>query len=94
MRERRREVFVLRSIGAPSSFVLALLLLESLLIVTIGIAAAVVALFGAIAAVNGFLADQIGVTLSMVCIGNLQKRIESFMKIIQDLRCLQDRLIV
>ena len=65
MRERRREVFVLRSIGAPSSFVLALLLLESLLIVTIGIAAAVVALFGAIAAVNGFLADQIGVTLSM-----------------------------
>ena len=65
MRERRREGFVLRSIGAPSSFVLALLLLESLLIVTIGIAAAVVALFGAIAAVNGFLADQIGVTLSM-----------------------------
>ena len=65
MRERRREVFVLRSIGAPSSFVLALLLLESLLIVTIGIAAAVAALFGAIAAVNGFLADQIGVTLSM-----------------------------
>ena len=65
MRERRREVFVLRSIGAPSSFVLALLLLESLLIVTIGIAAAVVALFGAISAVNGFLADQIGVTLSM-----------------------------
>ena len=65
MRERRREVFVLRSIGAPSSFVLALLLLESLLIVTIGIAAAVIALFGAIAAVNGFLADQIGVTLSM-----------------------------
>ena len=65
MRERRREVFVLRSIGAPSSFVLALLLLESLLIVTVGIGAAVVALFGAIAAVNGFLADQIGVTLSM-----------------------------
>ncbi len=65
MRERRREVFVLRSIGAPSSFVLALLLLESLLIVTIGIAAAVVALVGAIAAVNRFLADQIGVTLSM-----------------------------
>ena len=65
MRERRREVFVLRSIGAPSSFVLALLVLESLLIVTVGIAAAVVALFGAIAAVNGFLADQIGVTLSM-----------------------------
>jgi putative ABC transport system permease protein len=65
MRERRREVFVLRSIGAPSSFVLALLLLESLLIVTVGIAAAVIALFGAIAAVNGFLADQIGVTLSM-----------------------------
>ncbi len=65
MRERRREVFVLRSIGAPSSFVLALLLLESLLIVTVGIGAAVVALFGAVAAVNGFLADQIGVTLSM-----------------------------
>ena len=65
MRERRREVFVLRSIGAPSSFILALLLLESLLIVTVGIAAAVVALFGAIATVNGFLADQIGVTLSM-----------------------------
>ena len=65
MRERRREVFVLRSIGAPSSFILALLLLESLLIVTIGIAAAVVALLGAIATVNGFLADQIGVTLSM-----------------------------
>ena len=65
MRERRREVFVLRSIGAPSSFVLALLLLESILIVTVGIAAAVIALFGAIAAVNGFLADQIGVTLSM-----------------------------
>ena len=65
MRERRREVFVLRSIGAPSSFVLALLLLESLLIVTVGIGTAVVALFGAIAAVNGFLADQIGVTLSM-----------------------------
>ena len=65
MRERRREVFVLRSIGAPSSFILALLLLESLLIVTVGIAAAVVALLGAIATVNGFLADQIGVTLSM-----------------------------
>ena len=65
MRERRREVFVLRSIGAPSSFILALLLLESLLIVTVGIAAAVVALIGAIATVNGILADQIGVTLSM-----------------------------
>ena len=65
MRERRREVFVLRSIGAPSWFILALLLLESLLIVTVGIATAVVGLFGAIAAINGFLADQIGVTLSM-----------------------------
>ena len=65
MRERRREVFVLRSIGAPSWFILALLLLESLLIVTVGIATALVGLFGAIAAINGFLADQIGVTLSM-----------------------------
>ena len=37
MRERRREIEVLRSIGAPSSFILSLLMIESLLIVSVGV---------------------------------------------------------
>ena len=46
MRERRREIEILRSIGAPSLFIWSLLIIESLLIITIGV---VLAIFGVLA---------------------------------------------
>ena len=65
MRERRREIEVLRSIGAPSLFILALLVIESLLIVTIGVVLAVVGLLVSIALANGLLAEELGLMMSM-----------------------------
>jgi putative ABC transport system permease protein len=64
MRERRGEIQVLRSIGAPSIFILGLLLIESLLIVTIGVVLAIVALLLAIAVANGLLAEELGLMIS------------------------------
>ncbi|NCF43622.1 MAG: FtsX-like permease family protein [Proteobacteria bacterium] len=64
MRERRGEIQVLRSIGAPSMFVLGLLLIESLLIVTIGVVLAILALLLAIAVANGLLSEELGLMIS------------------------------
>tara|TARA_X000000368_G_C22927990_1_gene666195 strand:- start:382 stop:882 length:501 start_codon:yes stop_codon:yes gene_type:complete len=64
MRERRREIEILRSIGAPSLFVFGLLIIESLLIVTLGAFIAIGGLLFAIALVNQILASELGVLLS------------------------------
>lgn len=69
MRERRREIEILRSIGAPSLFIIGLLMIESLLIVSIGVLLAIAALLATIGLVNGPLADQMGLTLSWQIFG-------------------------
>ena len=64
MRERRQEIGILRSIGAPSLFILGMLVVESLLIVIVGIVLAIGCLIVAIGAVNGFLMSEVGISLS------------------------------
>ena len=64
MRERKTEIEILRSIGAPSTFILGLLVFESMLIVTIGIVLAVVGLLVSILLSNNILATELGVLLS------------------------------
>ena len=65
MRERKREIEILRSIGAPSRFIIALLIIESMLIVTVGIILAVTGLLCAIALANNLLASELGLALSL-----------------------------
>ena len=65
MRERKREIEILRSIGAPSRFIVALLIIESMLIVTVGIILAVTGLLCAIALANNLLASELGLALSL-----------------------------
>ena len=65
MRERKREIEILRSIGAPSLFILALLVIESLLVVTLGIVLALAGLIGAILVANNLLASELGIMLSL-----------------------------
>ena len=65
MRERKVEIEILRSIGAPSLFIVALLVIESLLIVTIGVLLALVSLLGAISYANNLLASELGLALSL-----------------------------
>ena len=65
MRERKREIEILRSIGAPSLFIVVLLIIESLLVVTIGVALAMAGLFAAIALANTLLASELGLVLSL-----------------------------
>jgi putative ABC transport system permease protein len=64
MRERRREIEILRSIGAPSLFIFGLLIIESLLIVTLGAFIAIGGLLFSIGLVNQVLASELGVLLS------------------------------
>lgn len=64
MRERRAEIEVLRNIGAPSLFVLGLLMVEALLIVTTGIALAILGLLLSIAFANAVFAQELGLMLS------------------------------
>ena len=64
MRERRREIEVLRSIGAPSSFILSLLMSESLLIVSVGVMLAVGILLASIAAANTLFVETFGLMIS------------------------------
>jgi len=64
MRERRREIEVLRSIGAPSSFILSLLMIESLLIVSVGVVLALGTLLASITAANTLFAETFGLMIS------------------------------
>lgn len=64
MRERQAEIEVLRNIGAPSLFVLGLLMVEALLIVTTGIALAILALLLSIALANAVFSQELGLMLS------------------------------
>ena len=65
MRERRREIDILRSIGAPSLFILALLVIESLLIVTVGVIIALAGLLTMIMLINTVLVTELGILLSL-----------------------------
>ncbi len=69
LRERRREIEILRSVGAPALFIVSLLVIEALAIVTLGILLAFVALLGTIAVVNGYLAARLGIALSWQVLG-------------------------
>ena len=64
MRERRREIEVLRSIGAPSSFIVSLLMIESLLIVSVGVVLAVLSLLASITVANTLFAETFGLMIS------------------------------
>jgi putative ABC transport system permease protein len=64
MRERRREIEILRSIGAPSFFILGRLIIESLLIVIIGVLVAICGLLTTITLANDVLANEFGILLS------------------------------
>ena len=64
MRERHREIEVLRSIGAPSSFIVSLLMIESLLIVSVGVVLAVLSLLASITAANTLFAETFGLMIS------------------------------
>ena len=64
MRERRREIEVLRSIGAPSSFIVSLLMIESLLIVSVGVVLAVLSLLASITAANTLFTETFGLMIS------------------------------
>ena len=63
MRERRRRSRC-RSIGAPSSFILSLLMSESLLIVSVGVMLAVGILLASIAAANTLFVETFGLMIS------------------------------
>ena len=65
MRERRREIDILRSIGAPSLFILALLVIEALLIVTVGVVIALAGLLTMITLINTVLVTELGILLSL-----------------------------
>ena len=65
MRERGYEIEILRSIGAPSAFILGLLMIEALLIVTLGVVIGVAGLLTAITVANSVLANEIGLSVSM-----------------------------
>ena len=64
MRERRREIEVLRCIGAPSSFIVSVLMIESLLIVSVGVVLAVGTLLASITAANTLFAETFGLMIS------------------------------
>ena len=65
MRERSREIAILRSIGAPSLFILTLLITESLLIVTVGVLIALGAIVMVITLINTILVTELGILLSL-----------------------------
>ena len=62
--KRRREIDILRSIGAPSLFILALLVIESLLIVTVGVIIALAGLLTMITLLY-WLVTELGILLSL-----------------------------
>ncbi len=65
LNERRREIAVLRSIGARASHVISLILLETLMVVTAGCIAGVGLLYGLLAIARPMVARRTGVDLAI-----------------------------
>jgi len=64
MRERNREIAVLRAVGASPTFVFLLIELEALLIALVGVALAVLALWLVILVAQQYLSEQYGLFMS------------------------------
>ena len=65
LNERRRELAVLRAVGAGPQHVLALLALEGILLTLAGMAVGIVALVACVAALNPWLQASFGLTLHL-----------------------------
>ncbi len=72
LNERRREIAVLRSIGARASHVISLVLLETLLVVTAGCVAGVGLLYGLLALARPVVTRRTGVNLAMTWLDSTQ----------------------
>ncbi len=64
LNERRREIAVLRAVGARASHVVLLILIETLLVVTAGCVLGVAMLYGLLAAARGTIASRFGVNVA------------------------------
>ncbi|GGO72494.1 ABC transporter permease [Bowmanella pacifica] len=64
MREREREIAVLRAIGAHASFVLLLIELEAILIALVGAAAGYLGLAGLLALLKGWISSEYGLFIN------------------------------
>jgi len=64
MRERNREIAVLRAVGASPAFVFLLIELEALLIALVGVALALLALWLVILMAQQYLSEQYGLFIS------------------------------
>ena len=65
LNERRREIAVLRSIGARASHVISLILLETLLVVAAGCVAGVALLYGLLAIAGPIITRRTGVNIAL-----------------------------
>lgn len=65
LKERRREMAILRSVGAKKSFVFGMLILESLILTVSGIVVGVVLLYGAMIAFQPILENRLGLTVGL-----------------------------
>ncbi len=72
LNERRREIAVLRSIGARAEHVISLVLLETLLVVTAGCVAGVGLLYGLLALARPVVTRRTGVNLAMTWLDSTQ----------------------
>lgn len=65
LKERRREMAILRSVGAKKGFVFAMLMLESVILTVSGIIAGIILLYGTLFAFQAILEDQLGLTVGL-----------------------------
>lgn len=72
LNERRREIAVLRSIGARASHVISLILLETLLVVTAGCVAGVGLLYALLAVARPIVTNRTGVNLAITWLDSTQ----------------------
>ncbi len=72
LNERRREIAVLRAIGARASHVVMLIVLETLLVVTAGCVLGVAMLYGLLAVARPIVADRFGVNLATTWLDTTQ----------------------
>lgn len=65
LKERRREMAILRSVGAKKGFVFGMLVLESLILTLAGIVVGVILLYGGLFAFQPILEDRLGLTVGL-----------------------------
>jgi putative ABC transport system permease protein len=72
LNERRREIAVLRAIGARPTTIVLLIALETLLVVVAGCLAGVALLYGLLAIGRPFVADRVGIDISLPWLDSTQ----------------------